>query len=475
MKNVLLLPFICQLDGVDVTVQLQSESLTAECHRQGDRGKETFHLMDGCTDFCAAVGQKEMIHIIATDSEKQLHYFLFSREGYREFPFIIHEVPSVYSLVFSENGQGVFLSQGQSGTLKGACFTDRTGWMHSEYTFGVAPIPITMAMDQSGRTHLLATDEPGSALWYLALPSKPGRIQASIQLDVSLSAQICPALSFDQDKNIHLAWLSAKDNELCYRFYVAGGWPVGGWQPEQVIEIEKEPKFISFITQNSNLQLWVQSRDGGIKAYEVGSGNTGMVRDFPEFLSPVRVGLPGRTELSLAVRDQDGSYSLVTSSIQTKQSDTIDESPLLEHAYKVMAEKKQLEVELTKKVEALKQFQQELERTSELEQMFVEQKNTISQLQQTLGQKNDYLEVKRKEVQSLKERVGQLEKKADRLTESCHNQYQTINQLQNELAVAKDNERNRMKEVRELELQLEEKKSKWLSFKKILTERGEKK
>jgi superoxide dismutase len=146
-------------------------------------------------------------------------------------------------------------------------------------------------MDSKNLVHCLfpAAESGTVSLFHQeCLPFRRDKIK-SIRLSANWRPDMGSALAINQHDLLHILWVDGKTNELKHRRKLPGGWPSGGWQPEQCLaswSMENLPPIL-MVQGDLLLAAWQQ----GSKIHGCLSHNQGVTWDspasFPEMGEPV--------------------------------------------------------------------------------------------------------------------------------------------------------------------------------------------
>ncbi|MEW6663469.1 MAG: hypothetical protein ACOY9Y_07865 [Bacillota bacterium] len=121
-----------------------------------------------------------------------------------------------------------------------------------------------IGMDSKHLVHCLFPDmESGAArLYYQECLALRQNTIKSIQLSSNWRSDMGSSLVIDQNDILHILWVEGKTKELKYRRKQPGGWPSGGWQPEQCLTTWAENYLPPILMAQGDLLLaaWQQGK-----------------------------------------------------------------------------------------------------------------------------------------------------------------------------------------------------------------------
>lgn len=259
-------------------------------------------LQHNCCRFVAAPDANDDLHIIAADYDNKLCHLVVTEDQVQTKPFIIHENGNPFLLAFSINGTGYFfyVDDHSAGKLKAVKYAPLSGWseeLSPEYSYSV---PVSLAIDNCGSIHLLLHDLTNGSLNYHFRSQTTQRWADPFCLDSAVQLSLLPAMWITAGKNIHIAWFMPRKNTVCYRMKKAGGWPVGGWQPEQYLPVQTVPGLLSFREEAEHLKIWCIGTENIVEVFYLQNGSWQHVSGESSDCLPIRHGVLGGELYTLA-------------------------------------------------------------------------------------------------------------------------------------------------------------------------------
>ncbi len=435
MSMIMMLPYFCQINQQSVFLRLNERGEL--CLQRKDlqsewRPEEVIHKE--CRCFAAAPDARGSLHVIAVDGKRKLTYFLVGEADIRQPPFIIKNSPHHIILSFYPGGSGCFFSSDSSNRLICARYTLATGWSEEKPGFnGDMSVPVCLITDKSGRLHLITyslTD--GSLLYRCGMPGQ--KWTEPVQLDTALELPLPPALWIDASLNVHTAWYVPRQHSINYRLKKAGGWPQGGWQPEQYLQANMPVRLLSFHEQPDSLKIWLMGDGGQIQIFSRYNGEWDCTEHETGFRLPVRFGFVGGEWYNLAdslpatgwfftagqEEGKDKRYPTKAGREQIKAAVGTDwqeaqEQQLLIQIMELMEENRNLKAILNEKDEALARYRAMPEEDFYKKQ-HAEQKAAIKKLEGELRRRDSELKSYKDQVERLQKQLAarETEQKTDR-------------------------------------------------------------
>jgi len=438
----------------------EREILTAECNR-----------------FTAATDREGRLHVLTAGDGPRPAYFCIKSGQVETVPFPVRAAETFF-LAFGSGGHGYYLGQSDKGITL-AFGHDWPKWNFQDYDLGASLLPAGLAVDSAGYAHLVLCDTSEGDLLYLTAEPRQYRLSSPLQLSTGLQLQTPPALLFDAVQNIHLAWVSAEDGQLHYRARLAGGWPVGGWQQEFSRPLTEKAMLIAFTEAYPHPQIWVVAASGHARCFPA----TGIEEETVCQLSPsalfLRKARAGVCDVCFFRRDE--GIPLLTQlltekkeaeSTAEKAAEEEEDNPFFLHARRLLAEKKRLELEISKKDASLAQLQRMLEMSQEsVKKQSRLLNDRLSDIQAKMGelrQKNSRLEAKIQELQDFPDRLQQAEKALQKAEKIIADYKQQVAQLQHELSFYMRREKEYLEQISKLQAEINAKKGLWESFASLL-------
>ncbi|MCR3922744.1 MAG: hypothetical protein NUK65_09545, partial [Firmicutes bacterium] len=468
MNKLLTLPFFCQGQTSACLLQIRSDGTLISEDQAEDT--KTITLLANCKCFDAAAEKNGTVHILAATEENRLVYFLLEGDDVKEIPFITTEAPAHFTLGVDHSGRRYYCGQGD-GKLDFAVLGDAMKWQRQEFSIGQQPAPLAMAIDHANYAHFLSYDVNDFTLSYFSVEPKNFQHSSPFQLSTSLQLRHNPALLYDSVKNIHIAWVSEQDNLLHYQARLAGGWPVGGWQHELAIPLQFLSQMLSFTEVYPHPEIWLLD-DRNLIHYISPTDEAEQKPSSPvNNKYPARIGKGVTTELRMITQNED--TSLLTNALKVLQEDTHvqpsvqeeDDSPLFLHARRLMAEKKRLEYELSKKEATVAQFRHMLDLSQENVRkqtiLLNEKLSGINKKVKELQEKNNSLALKCEELQHYQENFTTTQKMLEQTEAATREQRVQLSRLRNDLVLALQRDKEQIHKIKALEEELANKKGVW--------------
>jgi len=428
---------------------------------QGEWGHEEI-LQQNCNRFVAAPDENDCLHIIANSNSK-LYHIIVKKDQVQTKPFITQENSGPFLLSFSVSGMGYFfyIEDIKSGKLKAAKYSPAFGWedeLSPEQSYSV---PVSLAIDNSGGIHLLLYDLKNDSLNYHFRNLRMKGWADPFCLDSALQLSLLPALWVTAGYNIHIAWFLSHKNAVCYRMKRAGGWPVGGWQPEQYLPVSTAPSLISFHEESESVKVWCPGTESKIDVFYQQNGNWEQVGEETADCLPVRHGKLGGELHNLADAfpptnlffTNDPSKTTIEQAVRHKSD---QEQKLLDQIMQLMEEKRSFKALLEKNEESLAQYRQKLERSQE------EYTRKQSEWEAKSNARLRNLEEGYRRCEnvnkSLNEQLKQIQKKLSEKETAIKNYRMETDTLRSELTKSKQQVENLLATIRKMEKELESKK-----------------
>lgn len=433
----LVLPYFYRSKKQDYFLHLHEQELVLIRRPRQDVWREGSVIATKCRCFRAAPDQDGRLHVLAADDKNNLCYLLVDEDSVREAPFIVKESQGPFLLAFSAAGHGYFCGS-QLGHLVQASFSSERGWVKMEFTTVLeTACPAGLAMDRHGGSHLLLYDTKRHTLTYQYHSPTQNSCAKPLTITSALPSEAIPVISLDINQAVHIAWYDARNQTVNYRKKAAGGWPIGGWQPEQSLKISFLPQLLGFFEKGQVLQLWVTEASGRLHAYNQQDAGWQQVENETRAWHPLQIGTLGMNALNFTASLPPGDWCFADENVAHNNPEHPDDGNLLLiHARRLVEERQLLESRLHKKETSLTQLRQMLERSQESQH---------------------------KQHHRWDEQIRQLGEKAQRLTENLKNreaELATINaqseQLQNKITHAETEKRKYQAELISLRSKLSE-------------------
>ncbi|HZK24426.1 MAG TPA: hypothetical protein VFC74_03440, partial [Oscillospiraceae bacterium] len=369
MKQLLTMPFIFHSQTNIYLLELgQDGVLSSTRFNLADENIKRTEVLVNCARFCAAVNNSEQLYILTANQQNELLSFLLADDEIEQLPFFTNAAPSAFTLAFDSTGLGYYCAESKDG-LTFALLNETMQWQTYDIPGGQQSAPLAMAIDQAAYLHLLLFDRAEKMLYYQSLEPKTYRPTKPFYLATNYTLITRPAFLFDSFQNLHLAW--QEDDLLHYQARLAGGWPSGGWQHKVTLPLQFSVQLMSFIEAYPQPQLWLMDEDKLVHYYNPLEETEISCSSSAEILIPAR--FAPTTSQQIRLIKQSEETSLLVNVVKTLQEDKQvqtsrkeeEESPLFLHARRLMAEKKRLEYELSKKEASLAQLRHMLELAQE--------------------------------------------------------------------------------------------------------------
>lgn len=427
------LPYFYCTKNQNYFLQLSEREIILYRRSQRNNWSERKIIFSNCLSFHAAPDREGVLHILAADSNHDLCYLLADENSVRKAPFIISKSQAPFLFAFSATGHAYFCGS-IAGRLIEAVFSAGHGWSERKVAAGLeASSPAGLAMDRYGGIHLLLRHMEKNTLIY----QYRSHVQNSRTEPLLLASDIEPeticVLSLDTKQAVHVAWYEPKNQKVNYRKRISGGWPHGGWQPEQSLQINFAPKLLAFFEQERALQLWGAGESGLPHVYRPKDGHWQQGKDELADWQPVRFGTLGLSSFNLSASLPPESWyfsaeTLVYGSNAETLGDDEQDNMLLIHARRLMEGKQLLESQLHKKEASLTQLRQMMERSQEsYHKQRHDWDNHLSQLAGTAQRLTETLKNRDIELTLLKKQYEQLQiRLTNAETEKRERQAETI-------------------------------------------------
>ncbi len=474
MLDFFVLPYYYRLESGDFFLRLTEQNeLTFSCRRRREVWEQEKVIASGCRRFNAAPDREGRLHIIAADTHSNLSYLLANGEKILIAPFNAAESELPFLLAFSAGGNGCFFG-GQSGRLAHGTYCPSGGWVVNDFSAApAAAFPTGLVMDRSGGSHLLLYDTVNQALLYqyCAREQRPG---SPLTLAPALRSGSLSAIWLDMSQTVHVAWHDAENDSVGYCRKKAGGWPGGGWLPFRMFPVDFTPKYLSFFEQDQSAHLWVAGESGRLLVCNPQDGQWQPGGKDTAAWHPLRIGALGVCTLNFTAALPPESWCFAaetTDGGRTASESAADEQGqlLLLHARQLMEGKKLLESRLQQKEASLLQLRQLLERAQESHtrqrQKWQEQ---IRQLEATAQKMTEKIKAESGELPPLKEQCEQLQNRLTQTETEKRKLQAEVFSLRSKLGEAQIAVSQLREKVKELESELENRKSVWEKFAGLL-------
>ena len=445
-----------------ITLNEQQDLTLSRSSVQGEWGQEKI-LQQKCSRFVAAPDGNDCLHIIAADSDNQLCHIVVTKDQVLSKPFITLENSGSFLLSFSVNGMGYFfyIDENKSGKLKAAKYSPESGWKEELSPKQSHSVPVSLAIDNSGGIHLLLYDLTNGSLNYHFRNQEMKRWADPFCLDSGLQMSLLPALWVTAEHNIHIAWFLSHKNTVCYRMKRAGGWPVGGWQPEQYLPESTAPSLISFYEDSESVKVWCTGTESKVYVFYQQNGNWEQVGEETDDCLPVRHGKLGGELYNLAGALPPTNLFFTKIPNQTTIEPAVEqkneqEQKLLDQMMQLMEEKRSLKALLQKKEESLAQYRLMLERSHEKSTR--QQSEWEAKSDARLRNLEEEYQQCENENKSLNEQLKQVQKKLSAKEAAIKNHRMETDTLRSELIKSKQKEENSLTTIRKMEKELESRK-----------------
>lgn len=441
----------------------QHGELNSTCFSLADETTITTEVMANCTRFYAAANNKQQLHILAATAQDELFYFLLEGDDIQQIPFFTQAAPAIFTLSFASTGQGYYCAE-STGSLTLATLDETGKWKNYNIACSQQPTPLAMAIDQVGYVHLLIFDRGEKLLYYQSLEPKTYRPSKPFSLAPNYSLTTQPAFLFDSVQNLHLAW---QDGDfLHYQARLAGGWPSGGWQHKVSLPLHFPVQLMSFSEAYPHPQLWLMDENKIVHYYHPLEETEKSQSSASDVLLPVYTVANQQIRLIKQAAGTSFLASMVKtlqeeSQVQTSRQEE-EESPLFLHARRLMAEKKRLEYEISKKEASLAQLRNMLELSQEnmrKNSISVNEKlHELNKRSKELQQKNKTLE---EELQAMQANFTEVTERLSQTEAVNSEQRKQLARLRNDLVSALNKEKEQNKKISLLETELANKKGVW--------------
>ena len=466
MNHLLTMPFVFHGQTNNYLLQLDpAGDLSSTRFSLTDDHTTTTLIQSDCTGFCAAGSSNEQLHILTATKENRLKYYLLTGDDLQQLPFFVQTAPPAFTLTFTGSGQGYYCAEGQ-GRLIFALLPESGEWQFYELLNGQQPVPLAMAVDLVGYVHLLLFDRSEKLLYYQSLEPKTYRTGRPFALASNYNLLTVPAFLLDSVQNLHLAW--QEGDSLHYQARLAGDWPSRGWKHKITLPLRFSVQLLSSTEKYPQPELWLLDENKIVHYYNPLAAAEKSQSSASESFIPVRCAQLTNQQIRLLKQTEGTAFfaSVIKAlqeetQIQTSRQEE-EESPLFLHARRLMAEKKRLEYELSKKEASLAQLQHMLELAQENNRKHSiavnEKLYEINKRSRELQQKNNQLE---QELQALQTRLAEVQEKLSQADAVNNEQRKQLTRLRNELVTALNKEKEQNKKIALLEAELANKRGVW--------------
>lgn len=467
MHDFFVLPYFYRSEAQDFFLQLTEQNELLLFHRRRleawERGKI---ISAGCRRFHAAPDREGLLHILAADSDNNLGLMLANGENILKTPFKVKNSQLPFLSAFCANGDGCFYG-GQPGRLVHGAYSASGGWIVEDLAaVPEAASPTGLVMDRNGGSHLLLYDEASHTLLYQYCSQAQGA-ENPLTLARALRSGVQSVIWLDMNQTVHVAWYDAEADIISYCQKKAGGWPHGGWQPLQLLTVDFTPKHLGFFGQDRSVHLWVAGESGRLHVCNTQGGHWQPAGKETGDWQLLRIGALGVTAHNFASALPPENWyfpSEAPGDVNPGGESAADEQGqlLLLHARQLMEGRKLLEARLQKKEASLLQLRQLLERAQESHtrqrQKWQEQ---IRQLEGAVQKLTDKLNADSGGLPPLKAQCEQLQNRLTQ-TESEKRKLQAeVFSLRSKLGEAQITASQLREKVKQLESELESRKSVW--------------
>ncbi|MCW3489263.1 hypothetical protein [Dethiobacter alkaliphilus] len=436
--------------------------------------EENVILLEKCQLFYAACDNNGTQHIMSADSNDTLRYFFLEDDGWCEKPFMIERAANPFALGFSASGDGYFVSTNGDNNLSALFFTPNGGWRQRILPLDISSGLYCMAVDRISGIHMVVYHKHDPTLLYISYGRGFASVRSTLALDTPAELSVPPAIWLDADQNVHIAWYSG--GCIWYRVKKAGGWPEGGWLPEREFPVDVAPTLLSFQGYGENVLLWAKHEEGRIFVYDPVGGEEQYGQLSEEQRNPIRIGTIGQISLNFANGCPPGTWYFPGSFVPAAESSGSDggseveeDRQLLIHVHRLMAEKKQLETELSQKDTTLSKYRNMLEMAKEhkskqslvLQGQLTQLDKKNKELREEINAKNKALISKDEALQQMEKRFAEVKKQLDHVQTSNQDSENSITSLQNQLRCTQTKEQELSAKVSELQQELERRKNVW--------------
>lgn len=373
----------------------------------------------------------------------------------------------MFMLAFAPDGIGCFISgEDRQGTAVGGKYTSASGWQDDFFPGDSHAVPVSLASDKNSGFHLLLYNLANGSLSYHFRSRETEKWTEDFRLDNALQLAAPPVLWVDGRQNLHIAWYQPRSNKICYRIKKAGGWPVGGWQPEQFLTLQSIPTLFSFYEEGEGIRPWCIYPDGRLNIFSLQSGIWEPIREETDFTLPVRFGVAGGELFNLAsvLPPTDWYFLTMPARVNEPPAGEKDdqEQKLLEQIMQLMDEKRSLKALLQKKEESLAHYRLMLEQSSDSSnKQRMEWRENAGRVEGKLRGLEEDVRRRDKEIQSLKEQIAQNENKMAAQELQVKESRREVLDLNLKLAQFKQQEIEVRATIRSLEKELASKKGIW--------------
>jgi hypothetical protein len=468
------LPYYCQTGNAEFFLLINEQGALASSRRTAPNPWENKDiLLKDCRHFCAAPDKDGMLQVIAQDSKSQLSYFRLEENTTSQASFFIERAAAPFFLAFSVSGNGYFVSSIGGSNLITAFFTPHHGWSQSSLSDDIASVPLALAVDKVSGVHMIVFDRGKRRLSYILCDSGFTTVRSSFILDILLEIPHHPALWLDAKQSVHIAWHNCE--RISYRVKTAGGWPAGGWQSVRDFSLDEAPCLLSFLSSGETLSLWAKNNKNYLRVYDPSRAVGQSIQLPTELTQAVRVNSVGQVNINFSNEGTpdkwyvwDGLVPDSSRPITTPSQDEPDHQ-LLIHARRLMAEKKQLEMELRKKEVSLLQFRQMLEQSQEnkskqstvLHEQVTLLDKKVRELRDEIKTKNKILATKDEEINDAHDRCLEVKKQLESYTCLYKESLAKTALLQEQLKAAEGQESELLSKIKMLQEELVQKKNVW--------------
>jgi len=468
------LPYFYRSESRDSFLQLTGQNELIFSHRRRHEAWEREEaIASGCRRFNAAPDRDGTLHILAADGQHNLYYLQANGGNIRQASFNVTDSELPFLLAFSASGDGCFYG-GQPGRAVQGTWSAAGSWTFANFpATPEALVPTGLVMDRQGGSHLLLCDQVNQALLYQYC-SQAQRAGNPLNLARALRSGSPSFIWLDLNQTVHVAWHDAEAESISYCRKKAGGWPHGGWLPPQMLPVDFTPRYFGFFEQDQTVHLWIAEEAGDLQVYSPQEGNWKHTGKDIRNWHPLRIGALGVTTLNFTAALPPESWCFVTEALESgnagKESAADEQgSLLLLHARQLMDGKKLLESQLQKKENSLLQLRQLLERAQESHtrqrQKWQEQ---IRQLEGTVQKLKEKMQEEPGELLPLKAQCEQLQNRLTQVETEKRKLQAEVFSLRSKLGEAQIAASVLREKVKELENELESKKSVWEKFAGLL-------
>ncbi|MBT9172310.1 MAG: hypothetical protein DDT21_00691 [Syntrophomonadaceae bacterium] len=474
MHGYFLLPYFYRSGTRDFFLHLTGQDELIFTHRrQREVWEQEKVIAAGCRRFQAAPDREGLLHIIAADTNNQLGYLLTNGESIHKAAFNVTNSELPFFLAFSAGGNSSFYG-GQTGRLLHGNSCASSGWVVNVVsTVSEATFPTGLVMDRHGGSHLLLYDQVNQALLY-QYSGQAQKAGSPLPLARAIRSGALSVIWLDASQTVHVAWHDTEADFIGYCRKKAGGWPGGGWLPLKLLPVDFTPKYLSFFEQDQAVHLWVADESGRLQVCSTPDGQLQSAGKDISAWHPLRIGGLGVNTLNLAAAlpPESWCFPLETADdVNPARESAADEqgSLLLLHARQLMEGRKVLESRLQQKEASLLQLRQLLERAQESHtkqrQKWQEQIRLLEGTVQKLGERS---KSEAGELTLLKTQYEQLQNKLTQTETEKRKLQAEVFSLRSKLGETQIVASMLREKVKELESELESRKSVWEKFAGLL-------